>query len=566
MTFRTRSKTVLHTTATATFCLAEDCTTGEPVTLAVWKNAVSLQAQQVMQKQLAPWQSVWHPTLVNVRGLELHEGVPFLVLDALPENARRLTKESRLDAMEVQRLALAALVALEALRQGGIRHGKICPGAFVTGSDGWLLLPDLAVDTSQDSDCNRPPQLSPWSPWYWINRLGQLGNATSSNDPQREQEASLAKQDLVALARTLCFAMTGTDRIERKPWKSVCPDLNPVIAKVLDDVARGRGPASTEQFRIAMMGQGAKLALPQQRPELPSTICGKYVLRHPDWVWMVPRLREMLDALGLKHIDLSIGAGTDTEFIEDVLRVGDWETRPFDEYVGFSLAASEVGRHPDLHYTFHPRAQSELLSFQQIPVVTRITNHRWQLQTGYDGGMIDRGVFATPEALLDELEGHITAIFGGEQGPRTRTSKKDQSMSQWETNPKLHRLNEFCQRCRVDPGAATDAEFVEFIKTCHWPASASDYADASFAIIAEALCVRPYLARELIAMPIGALVSCGMWEDDDWRKMIQCGIDCANSVDAYVRPTAAGKIWLQREWPKLEVLIEDVFHSTVSEA
>jgi hypothetical protein len=138
-------------------------------------------------------------------------------------------------------------------------------------------------------------------------------------------------------------------------------------------------------------------------------------------------------------------------------------------------------------------------------------------------------------------------------------------MPQWETNGKLFALNRFCQKCLANPESATDLEFVQFVKASLWPCNASDAADAGFAIIAEALSVRPHLARELIALPVDALISGGMWEDDDWRKMVQIGIDCATNPESYVVPTEAGKIWLTQEWPKLEGMIEEVFREMVGE-
>lgn len=131
-------------------------------------------------------------------------------------------------------------------------------------------------------------------------------------------------------------------------------------------------------------------------------------------------------------------------------------------------------------------------------------------------------------------------------------------MPTWTSPPQLVALAAFYDAARAHPDSVPDAAFIAAVERAHWPTNCWNYAEASFAIIAPACLMRPHLAQTLIAFPIDAMIAGGL---EDAGQVIAQGVACATRDRPYVEPSAEGKLWLTREWPRLGALVDAVFQA-----
>lgn len=131
-------------------------------------------------------------------------------------------------------------------------------------------------------------------------------------------------------------------------------------------------------------------------------------------------------------------------------------------------------------------------------------------------------------------------------------------MSTWTSPPQLVALAAFYAQVQARPETVGDAAFLEAVTNAHWPTNCWSYVEASFAIIAPACLLRPYLTADLIALPIAAMIAGGL---EDAQQVIAIGLACATRSDPYVAPSEEGKRWLTQVWPGLGELAAVVFQA-----
>ncbi|OBV39400.1 hypothetical protein [Janthinobacterium psychrotolerans] len=126
----------------------------------------------------------------------------------------------------------------------------------------------------------------------------------------------------------------------------------------------------------------------------------------------------------------------------------------------------------------------------------------------------------------------------------------------WTSPAQLLALAAFYRDAQHHPGAISDALFVDTVSRAHWPGNCQDCAQASLAIVAHGCVLRPHLTRELIALPVAALLAAGL---DSGEAIIAWGTACAASTQPYVAFTPEGRRWMERQWPGLSVMLAEEY-------
>lgn len=75
--------------------------------------------------------------------------------------------------------------------------------------------------------------------------------------------------------------------------------------------------------------------------------------------------------------------------------------------------------------------------------------------------------------------------------------------------------------------------------------------------------MRPHLIRELIVHPIEAMIAGGLLDEND---VISQGLVYANNPEPYVEPTPDGRRWLLEQWPKLGVVVAEIYRQKQDES
>ena len=126
----------------------------------------------------------------------------------------------------------------------------------------------------------------------------------------------------------------------------------------------------------------------------------------------------------------------------------------------------------------------------------------------------------------------------------------------WTSPSRLLALAVFYRDAQSHPAGISDAVFLDAVQNAHWPTNCWSYAQASLAIVAHGCVLRPHLTRELIALPIAAMIAGGL---DSGDAIIAWGMSCAASDQPYVVFTPKGRRWMAQQWPALSVMVEDEY-------
>ena len=124
----------------------------------------------------------------------------------------------------------------------------------------------------------------------------------------------------------------------------------------------------------------------------------------------------------------------------------------------------------------------------------------------------------------------------------------------WTSPPQLVVLAAFYGEARANPQAIGDAAFLDAVTRAHWPTNCWSYAQASLAIISHACVLRPHLVRELIALPVAAMMAGGL---DSGTAIIEYGKVCAAMEAPSVEFTPEGRRWMRQQWPTLGALADE---------
>ncbi|MFS2032775.1 hypothetical protein ACEN8I_02015 [Polaromonas sp. CT11-55] len=135
-------------------------------------------------------------------------------------------------------------------------------------------------------------------------------------------------------------------------------------------------------------------------------------------------------------------------------------------------------------------------------------------------------------------------------------------MLRWSESSKLRELSLFYAKLRETPGAITDEQVVQMIRSTFWSANCWSFVEAAFAIISPACAMRPHLTKLLIEEPIRAMVYGGL---EDPGAVVTQGLALAGKPDPEVELTLEGKKWLLEEWPKFEAVARQVFQEIQDE-
>lgn len=122
----------------------------------------------------------------------------------------------------------------------------------------------------------------------------------------------------------------------------------------------------------------------------------------------------------------------------------------------------------------------------------------------------------------------------------------------WTSPPQLVALAALYAEVQSTPHAIDDAALLAAVTRAHWPTNCWDYAQASLAIVAHACVLRPQLTRELIALPVAALVAGGL---DSGAAVLAYGTACLEVAAPYVVLTPEGRRWIEQQWPRLGALV-----------
>lgn len=125
----------------------------------------------------------------------------------------------------------------------------------------------------------------------------------------------------------------------------------------------------------------------------------------------------------------------------------------------------------------------------------------------------------------------------------------------WTSPPQLLALAAFYRDAQAHPASIPDAVFFDTVSRAHWPTNCWSYTQASLAIVAHGCVLRPQLTRELIALPIAAMMAGGL---DSAAAIIEYGTACAAIAQPYVAFTLEGRRWMARTWPTLHALVDEV--------
>ena len=126
----------------------------------------------------------------------------------------------------------------------------------------------------------------------------------------------------------------------------------------------------------------------------------------------------------------------------------------------------------------------------------------------------------------------------------------------WTSPAQLLALAAFYRDAQRHPDAISDALFLDTVSRAHWPGNCQDCAHASLAIVAHGCVLRPHLTRELIALPVAAMMAGGL---DSAAAIIDYGTACAASAQPYVAFTPEGRRWMAQQWPGLSLMVEEEY-------
>lgn len=126
----------------------------------------------------------------------------------------------------------------------------------------------------------------------------------------------------------------------------------------------------------------------------------------------------------------------------------------------------------------------------------------------------------------------------------------------WTSPAQLLALAAFYRDAQARPADIPDAVFLDTVARAHWPTNCWNYAQASLAIVAHGCMLRPHLTRELIALPVAAMMAGGL---DTAAAIIDYGTACAARTGAYVAFTPEGRRWMAQQWPGLSRMVEEEY-------
>ncbi|WP_222592831.1 serine/threonine protein kinase [Meiothermus hypogaeus] len=194
-----------------------------------------------------------HPGIVRVFDIFEENGTAYLVMEFLKGQTlgKRIEKQGKLEAREVQDIALKLLDALEVVHSAGMLHRDIKPDNVFLHQDGRVVLIDFgsARQFAQGKTLQHTRLVTPgYAPLEQYGTAGKFGPYT----------------DLYALGATLYHALTGvvppaaTDRVQsnqplRLPRET--PDgLEQAVNRALE-IRVDRRPQSVAEFRAILLGQ-----------------------------------------------------------------------------------------------------------------------------------------------------------------------------------------------------------------------------------------------------------------------------------------------------------------------
>lgn len=122
-------------------------------------------------------------------------------------------------------------------------------------------------------------------------------------------------------------------------------------------------------------------------------------------------------------------------------------------------------------------------------------------------------------------------------------------MPTWTDPPQLVRFAQVLAHAGSDEASVSDEELVAQARATYWGTNCWCWVEMSLAIISATCALRPHLALELIADPIGVMIEGGLDNEND---VIAQGIALARKERPYVPLTDDGRAWLLESWPRLE--------------
>ncbi|MGQ0744885.1 MAG: serine/threonine protein kinase [Acidimicrobiales bacterium] len=168
-----------------------------------------------------------HPNAVSILDTNVHQGVPYVVVERLGGETLGDHLTTALDPGWVRNLATEALGAIEAAHAAGLAHGSVTPGNILLGSDGQAKVDDFCIGRS----------------------LAGLEKAYSAAEPAA---------DIEAMGRILYRALTGmSPGVAPAPLAGLVPDVDPAMARAVDRAVLaepGRGFASAGSMAACLLG------------------------------------------------------------------------------------------------------------------------------------------------------------------------------------------------------------------------------------------------------------------------------------------------------------------------
>ncbi len=217
-----------------------------------------------------------HPGIVRVFDIFEENGTAYLVMEFLKGQTlgKRIEKQGKLPAREVQDIALKLLDALEVVHGAGMLHRDIKPDNVFLHQDGRVVLIDFgsARQFAQGKTLQHTRLVTPgYAPLEQYGTAGKFGPYT----------------DLYALGATLYHALMGvvppaaTDRVQsnqplRLPRET--PDgLEQAVNRALE-IRVDRRPQSVAEFRAILLGQRQPAPAAQTAPP-PTPATGNLSIR-----------------------------------------------------------------------------------------------------------------------------------------------------------------------------------------------------------------------------------------------------------------------------------------------
>lgn len=217
-----------------------------------------------------------HPGIVQVFDIFEENGTAYLVMEFLKGQTlgKRIEKQGKLPAREVQDIALKLLDALEVVHGAGMLHRDIKPDNVFLHQDGRVVLIDFgsARQFAQGKTLQHTRLVTPgYAPLEQYGTAGKFGPYT----------------DLYALGATLYHALMGvvppaaTDRVQsnqplRLPRET--PDgLEQAVNRALE-IRVDRRPQSVAEFRAILLGQRQPAPAARTAPP-PTTATGNLSIR-----------------------------------------------------------------------------------------------------------------------------------------------------------------------------------------------------------------------------------------------------------------------------------------------